>query len=248
MVKKEISRKRRRVESELRIPDESRHFRTDLICRAQRTVLSRITSTLTPEQLRLFERTCFGYLLRLPETKFSGILVHSFILRQLHRFSARDEFWFRISGVDIRFSPFEFALVTGLSFSRRTDISSYIPHSSSHRIRDTYFRGCLKVQYHDLERVFLSRPWGDDDIDAVKMALLYVLHMVLLGNDRRKKVSLEYLQLIDHLDGFNSYPWGVAVWQMTYESMSQASDRVYSRRMPEMRRYELYGFPFTFQY
>lgn len=62
------------------------------------------------------------------------------------------------------------------------------------------------MQYHDLECVFLSRPWRDDDIDAVKMALLYVLHMVLLGNDRRKKVSLKYLQLVNHLDEFNSYP------------------------------------------
>ena len=82
----------------------------------------------------------------------------------------------------------------------------------------------------DIERVFLASPWGDDDIDAVKMALLYILHMVLLGNDRRKKVSTDYLQLVDHLDEFNSYPWGVVVWQMTYDSMSQASERVCSGR------------------
>ena len=103
------------------------------------------------------------------------------------------------------------------------------------------------MQYHDIERVFLSRPWGDDDIDVVKIALLYVLHIVLLGNDRRKKVSSEYLQLVDHLDEFNSYPWGVVVWQMTYDSMSQASERVCSRRMPEIRKYDLYGFSFAFQ-
>ncbi|XP_044497578.1 uncharacterized protein LOC123219641 [Mangifera indica] len=48
MAKKDISRKRRRVDSELRIPDESRHFRADAISRAQRTALSRISSTLTP--------------------------------------------------------------------------------------------------------------------------------------------------------------------------------------------------------
>ena len=103
------------------------------------------------------------------------------------------------------------------------------------------------MQYHDLERIFLSRPWGANDIDAVKMALLYILHIVLLGNDRRKKVSTEYLQLVDHLDGFNSYPWGVAVWHMTYDSMSQVSERVCSERMQEIRKYNIYGFPFTFQ-
>ena len=141
----DISRKRKRIDSELRIPNESRHFRADAISHAQRTALSRISSTLTPQQLRLFERTCFGYLLRLPETKFSGMLVHAFLLRQLHRPSARDEFWFRVSGVDVRFSPFEFALVTGLSFSRRTDVSSYMPRSSGHKIRDSYFRGFSTV-------------------------------------------------------------------------------------------------------
>ncbi|XP_044505694.1 uncharacterized protein LOC123225648 [Mangifera indica] len=101
MAKKDISRKRRRIESELRIPDESRHFRADAISRAQRTALSRISSTLTPQQLRPFERTCFGSFLRLPETKFCGILVHAFLLRQLHPPFARDEFWFRVSGVDV---------------------------------------------------------------------------------------------------------------------------------------------------
>ncbi|XP_044481035.1 uncharacterized protein LOC123207641 [Mangifera indica] len=72
--------------------------------------------------------------------------------------------------------------------------------------------------------------------------------MVLLGNDRRKKVSTEYLQLVDHLDGFNSYPWGVVVWQMTYDSMSQTCERLCSGRMQEIRKYDLYGFPFAFQY
>ena len=148
---------------------------------------------MTSDQLRLFERTCFGYLLRLPETKFSGMLVHAFLLRQLHRPSARDEFWFRVSGVDVRFSPFEFALVTGLSFSRRTDVSSYMPRSFGHRIRDTYFRGFLTVQYHDLERIFLSRPWGDDDIDAVKMALLYIFTLFCWGMiDERRCPRITY--------------------------------------------------------
>ncbi|XP_044503651.1 uncharacterized protein LOC123224130 [Mangifera indica] len=190
--------------------------------------MSKIRSTLTPEQLRLFERTCIGHLLRLSDIKFSGVLVHSFLLRQLYRGFDKNEFWFRVNGVDVRFSPFEFALMTGLPFSQLTTLSSYIPHASKHRIGDTYFQGCQKVQYHDIERVFLARPWGDNNIDAVKIALLYCLHMVLLGNDRRKKVSAEYLQLVDHLDEFNSYPWGVPVWQMTYESMSQASNRLCS--------------------
>lgn len=37
------------------------------------------------------------------------------------------------------------------------------------------------------ETFFLPSPWGDDNIDIVKMTLLYRLYMVLLGNNRQKK-------------------------------------------------------------
>ncbi|XP_044464396.1 uncharacterized protein LOC123194951 [Mangifera indica] len=45
-----------------------------------------------------------------------------------------DEFWFKVSG---------------LSFSQQTDVSSYIPRSSGHRIKDTYFHDCPKGSRQD---------------------------------------------------------------------------------------------------
>ena len=117
----------------------------------------------------------------------------------------------RVNDMDIRFSAYEFAIMTGLRFSHLVDINLYIPLKATDRILQTYFHGCKSITYADLSHVFQQRPWREDDTDAVKLALLFYLHMGLLGSDLRKTIPQKILQLVDHLDEFNAYPWGVRV-------------------------------------
>lgn len=221
--------------------------------RGHRDAMASIRSSLTDRQKEIFQTTCFGKFLQLRDSRFSGVLVHSFILREVVRANSVKELWFRINGIDVRFSPYEFALVTGLRFNRRSKIQQYLPSAANHRIRETYFAGKTSVTYIDIMHVFERRAWGDNDSDAVKLALLYYLHIGLLGADKRNVIPKEILQLVDHVDKFNTYPWGVCVWQMTYKSICNCIGRLcmefepIKNETPPMQQYNLMGFPLAFQ-
>ncbi|XP_044460531.1 uncharacterized protein LOC123192154 [Mangifera indica] len=255
MDKKVAVQKRKRDESkdELRFPLE-KHFKAQVTTRGYRDIGAVIKKLLTERQLQMFRRTCFGHFLELKDSRFSGVLIHSFILRAVNKVTSGEELWFRVNDVDVRFSAYEFAIMTGLRFSHLVDIDLYIPSKATDRILQTYFHGCKSVTYADLSRVFQQRPWGEDDTDAVKLALLFYLHMGLLGSDLRKTIPQKILQLVDHLDGFNAYPWGVRVWQMTYRSICDNISRISidsgpkKKKENQLKQYGIMGFPLAFQF
>lgn len=199
---------------------------------------------LTQRELQIFERTCFGYFLQFKDMRFDLVLVHLFILREVIRRDMRDQLWFQINGVNMRFSLYEFALVTDLYFSTFTNIAMYMPQEARNRIRDTYFKGVRSMTHSDIKRVFIMRPQGGDDDDVVKLALLYCFHMVLLGNDDNKKVNIQFLQLVDYYDGFNVFPWVKLAWDTTYQSICKAITKL-SLKPPttNKRKYNIVGFP-----
>ncbi|XP_044474064.1 uncharacterized protein LOC123202288 isoform X3 [Mangifera indica] len=246
-------RKRDATFGDLRFLEEC-HFKAQVSTRGHRDAMASIRSSLTDRQKEIFQTTCFGKFLQLRDSRFSGVLVHSFILCKVVRANSVKELWFRINGIDVRFSPYEFALVTGLRFNRRSKIQQYLPSLADHRIRETYFAGKTSVTYIDIMHVFERRAWGDNDSDAVKLALLYYLHIGLLGADKRNVIPKEILQLVDHVDKFNTYPWGVHVWQMTYKSICNCIGRLcvefepIKNKTPHMQQYSLMGFPLAFQF
>ena len=75
----------------------------------------------------MFQHTCFGHFLDLKDSRFSGVLIHSFILRAVNKVTSRKELWFRVNEVDVRFSLYEFAIMIDLQFSHMVDIDMYIP-------------------------------------------------------------------------------------------------------------------------
>lgn len=120
-------------------------------------------------------------------------MVHSFILRDVIRRDVRNILWFWINRVDLRFSPFEFVIVTTLHFSKLTDIEMYVPRDVEDKIRDIYFKGRASLNHIDIETIFKARQLGDDDEDVVKLTMLCCLHIVLLRNYDQKKVDTQFL-------------------------------------------------------
>ena len=55
--------------------------------------------------------------------------------------------------------------------------------------------------------------------DWVKVALVYFHEGVLMSADAKKNCSDFYMSMVDHLNVFNSYPWGVEVFETTLGSM-----------------------------
>lgn len=59
--------------------------------------------------------------------RFNRVLVHLFILKEVIRVDAREQLWFKVNGIDVRLSAFEFALITNFHFSKLTNIDHYLP-------------------------------------------------------------------------------------------------------------------------
>ena len=67
------------------------------------------------------------------------------------------------------------------------------------------FNGSNKVSNKSLDTTFRS-PSSDNNEDIVKLALLYFLETVLLGNDPKNQIRREHIRLLDDMNAFNKYP------------------------------------------
>ncbi|XP_044503885.1 uncharacterized protein LOC123224293 [Mangifera indica] len=205
--------------------NDSHYFLAKLKVRAHVETVKEIRNALTNTQKKLFKTCCFGQFFKMETLKHSSSLLHSVLFRQINKGVVGEEMWFRLNGVDCRFGPVEFALITGLKFSREMVKRKVIGKS---RLKSQYFPGKKAVSYGDLAAVFKERVWIDNDDDAIKISALYLLHFALLGSDNRKTIPENILSIFDDWDTFNSYPWGTLVWKMTVKSLGDALVKQYN--------------------
>ncbi|XP_038680933.1 uncharacterized protein LOC119981865 [Tripterygium wilfordii] len=154
-------------------------------------IICNIRDKLNEDQLETFSRSCFGIYLRIRSLTFFGQLVHQLLLRQVessnHSFGTT--FNFKLAGNQATFSFEDFALVIGLVCTRISSISSLVD-TSTHRLRDAYFKGNNSIKRSELESTFLGlKPQPDNEDDVVKLALVYFVEFVLLGNERSRNIS-----------------------------------------------------------
>ncbi|KAI9153232.1 hypothetical protein LWI28_008099 [Acer negundo] len=63
-----------------------------------------------------------------------------------------------------------------------------------------------------------------DMYDAVKLCLLYMLNWILMGLDEREKVPVWQFRLVEDLDAFDAFPWGVHVYKRSIYGFKHALD------------------------
>ncbi|KAK3211272.1 hypothetical protein Dsin_015978 [Dipteronia sinensis] len=59
----------------------------------------------------------------------------------------------------------------------------------------------------------MSKGQWQQQFDAVKLCLIYMLNCVLIGAEERNFVPKWQLRLVDDLDAFNAFPWGSHVYK-----------------------------------
>ncbi|XP_044465956.1 uncharacterized protein LOC123196127 isoform X2 [Mangifera indica] len=226
--------------------------------RTKMDTLTVIRNKLTFTQRAIFRTTCFGHLLDLAEPRFSAVFIQAMLLRMINRGNPDKEMWFRINGVEFRFSPVEFALVTGLIFGENMDVSNYVDCTDTPRLREKYFPNIHRLLSHgEIEQAFDNEVWGDNDDDAVKFAVLYYALIGLLGADNRTKVPDYFLHLANNLDAFSRYPWGTLTWNKTVDSIRKGIHNKYQYCVEHylpytsplpLLSYSILGYPIAFQY
>ncbi|MCL7032903.1 hypothetical protein MKW94_026546 [Papaver nudicaule] len=231
---------------------ESMHFQATVTCLSQMKAIKVIQEKLNSTQMERFRDTCFGHLLCMPKLKFCGNVVHNLLLREIGGPCINDDgMQFLVGGHVIQFRAQDFSFVTGLSLKTRPSIEKH-PLFLSHRLQYKYFFGSKSISMYTLEETFINCEHEDD---TVKLALVYLLEFLLLGKDKKTYVDLRFLQIVDDLDEFNMYPWGLVSYERTFSSLAIALRRR-AEKFKEKKRtnpnhchetYSLRGFPFAFQ-
>ncbi|OVA01168.1 protein of unknown function DUF1985 [Macleaya cordata] len=196
----------------------------------------------------MFEKTCFGHLLQL-QVRFCGAIVHSLLLREVDCSGMEDEskMMFLVEGNTLQFTKREFGLVIGLPVYKRP---LFLP--TEHRLSDLYFDDANHIDMHAMVGALDK---CQDDVDRVKLALVYMLEYFLLGKNKQETyVNPIHLQIVDDLDLFNLYHWGRLVsFERTICSLRNAlkefreGGKKATQEAKAVAHYALLGCPYAFQ-
>ncbi|KAH6833167.1 hypothetical protein C2S53_008110 [Perilla frutescens var. hirtella] len=138
----------------------------------------------------------FGHLFSIPDLKFQGQL-HNMLLRRLVNSSLKHlVLSFNINGRNLDFTPFDFAIITGLKFSP----CSILPvESELHRC---VFGSKCSITVDEIEKAFKAEcraSAGCSEL-SLKLAFLLILFGILLvRGSRNKNVDMTYLHLADDI-------------------------------------------------
>ncbi|GMN20331.1 hypothetical protein TIFTF001_050022, partial [Ficus carica] len=150
---------------------------------------------------------------------------HNIVMRLTDHSAMGDALWFEVGEDLCRFSINEFCLITGMNCVG----STHLPVGESQLIT-RYFSTLRGVSRENLE-LQLSNANFDNDDDAVKLSLLYLIFCIPLSNANSVKIDPKFFSLADNIADFNNFPWGVLSWEATRSAICNA---VENRPSPSM--------------
>ncbi|XP_057773355.1 uncharacterized protein LOC130992646 isoform X2 [Salvia miltiorrhiza] len=174
---------------------------------------------------------CFGHFIDFKPGPKCGMALHYVVSRQIQ--SDDNGMWFFINGRKIYFSPKDYALITGLHFGS----SNFDVIGDHHDVRNVkVFRTfCGGHQIRIAELVDTLNTFRIDDLDDslhLRVAHVIVLYGMLLGYESDKYVASWIWAMVDDLDDFSRFPWGV----YSYQTLSH-----YTYKCKPKKKYHFYG-------
>ncbi|KAL6560679.1 hypothetical protein OROGR_004238 [Orobanche gracilis] len=175
-------------------------------------------SSVGENTIREFRESCLGHFIREEWGGFvSNAALHALLSNEVVRPDAQaDEFWFRIGRRLIRFSRFEYALVTGMRFGD----SDFDIHGD-----DVHIEGIVYDRYpilssggQMLDRIrdrFATGYFRQQSGDALKVAKVLCVSYLLFGFDGGKHIADRWLwTLVEDQTRWESFPWGGYSYQI----------------------------------
>ncbi|GJT86943.1 phospholipase-like protein [Tanacetum coccineum] len=220
------------------------------------TTTEEIREALTPTQVEIFKKTCFGHWLNVGLKKNSQLLIHTVLACMVE--GKANELSFLILGKRIHFRRQEFCLVTGLRFGCNMYMKKWVKNLTDNPFRNRIFphiKANVSVKLGDVIDIFdkmRKRTLVLEDNDAVRICLLVLLQQGFLGHQLSHNVSDDMLKLVEHLSNcWNIFPWGSYIWQYTYSQLRDALPRRKllhdaKREKGEKIQYTMTGFVWAF--
>ncbi|KAL6547911.1 hypothetical protein OROHE_009616 [Orobanche hederae] len=196
-----------------------------------------IVKTITAElrsvgddTFREFRESCLGHFIREEWGGFvSNAALHALFSNEVVRPDAQvDEFWFRIGHRLIRFSRYEYALVTGLRFGD----SDFDVHGD-----DVPLEGSVYDRYpllsrggQMLDRIrdrFAGGYFREQSRDALKVAKVLCVCYLIFGVDGGKSIAHRWLwTLVEDQTRWERFPWGLYSYQILVTYLSDVPTEV----------------------
>ncbi|XP_055960679.1 uncharacterized protein LOC130015131 [Mercurialis annua] len=205
-------------------------------------VITNINSKLSPDQMSIFKSSRFGVFLGLGKDVLSLRLIHSILLREVH-YPDMSELWFNFGSRNMRFSLYEFGLVSGLVCGG--DESRFSNYCDGGIFYGKFFGDDNRITRQVIEAKFNDAVWDNDD-DAVKFAKLYFVQCFLLGSLESTLVDSRFIHLLDCPD-FDDFPWGKYSFQLFVQSTKNKL-WTFLQASKQSTFYRLYGFPHAIQF
>ncbi|XP_062074839.1 uncharacterized protein LOC133778835 [Humulus lupulus] len=151
--------------------------------------------------------------------QFSGVIVHQLLLRKKKVSEVKnDEVWFYVGKTETRFGRSEFGLITGLKMSGGPSTAELNTQCDYDRILRDYFNNAKRV---DFKTLWLAFEACDVEDDAYKLGLCAFVEGVLLSRSESVYIWTDMLKLVENVDNFFEYPWGLLSYQKMLSSTAK---------------------------
>ena len=173
-------------------------------------------------------------------------MVHNLLAKEIIVDGVGDsELYFGISGRRLRFSKYEFCLLTELKFKGQTHFPTYNNNIIEGGVLQRYWPNG-KVDVTTVEnRLCEQGARFDHRKDPMKIVLILFVERFLFSANYRKTISPWLFSLAEDIEQFNSFPWGKFVFQMTLHYFNNASRAPKPRK--DQMRWHFYVFPIVLQ-
>ncbi|KAL7614258.1 hypothetical protein Lser_V15G09125 [Lactuca serriola] len=190
----------------------------------------------------IFRDTVFGYFIDVPRLQGDALLFHKMFIHQIRPNPVLSpdgikRLYFRVGNTKMVYGPEEFCLITGFNFGEypknigRKGSEKLISSKTRCLLRERLFPDHTNssVKISDLKRLILNRTFlALDDVDAVRVCLIYILCEGFLGKEVNDRVPQDCFFFAENLDLWNSFAWGSYLWDFTYVDLEDTWNKIHN--------------------
>ncbi|KAL3625735.1 hypothetical protein CASFOL_030264 [Castilleja foliolosa] len=190
---------------EIRFPEFKK---TSILLDVRTELIKEFHNKLGSEMLQRFRESCFGAYLNYPTKKHTpGTTMHLMVSQQVIREGAdEDELWFLVGDKFVRFSKYEYALVTGLRFGP----TNFDPNEDYELQTNGVYRkfidpenefGKKGAEYEFVFQWFKNAPKNKKTrASLLKIAKVLFVHGFFYAIDKRQRIANWLWELVERED------------------------------------------------
>ncbi|KAL3625582.1 hypothetical protein CASFOL_031036 [Castilleja foliolosa] len=230
---------------EIRFPEFKK---TSILLDVKTELIEEFHNKLGSNELALFRESCFGAYLDYPKKQITGTAMHLMLSQQVIREGAdEDELWFLVGDKFVRFSKYEYALVTGLRFGP----TNFDPNEDYEIKTNGAYRkfidpenefGKKGAEYEFVFQWFKKGPKNKKTrASLLKIAKVLFVHGFFYAIDKRQRIANWLWELVEREDEWETFPLGAYSFQILMFRMKNAV-------VKPQDNYYIFGFSHAFMH